>query len=340
MGVTAHWIDSDPVSNKWKLNSEVTTFQAISGVHSGKNISRYLVNSLDCFGILTQTHSKLLCITADNATNNDAMCDNIETILSHRCIFTFNSTTHHLPCLAHVLNLAITDIMSVITNIAAVETTTAIWEFDPTVSGNHIFGNSIDVIAALHTLAIKIQALDSESRTSITCKLSVVSLTHSPSHSIVMSTGEQWMVCLGMPIFSVSQSTCLSILQMSFLVPSQRYTNLECLLNVSPGRLPHFNQLTGNRSTTFAISSPMPTLFNKSSLLIAKLLCGKQSLPSKSSSLHGRKNRHCRCSIHTSRHLSAGWPRSASIIQSSMKNLPMFLHLVRQWQWAHLNPVN
>jgi len=158
MGVTAHWIDSDPVSNKWKLNSEVAAFQAISGVHSGKNISHYLVNSLDRFGILTQTHSKLLCITADNVTNNDAMCDDVETILSHRCIFTFNSTTHRLPCLAHVLNLAITDIMSVITNIATVETTTAIWEFDPTVSGNHIFGDSINVIAALRTLAIKIQA--------------------------------------------------------------------------------------------------------------------------------------------------------------------------------------
>ena len=77
MGVTAHWIDSDPVSNKWKLNSEVAAFQAISGVHSGKNISCYLVNSLNHFGILTQTHSKLLCITADNATNNDAMCDDV-----------------------------------------------------------------------------------------------------------------------------------------------------------------------------------------------------------------------------------------------------------------------
>jgi hypothetical protein len=43
-----------------------------------------------------------------------------------------------------------------ITNIAAVENATAIWEYDPTQPGNHVLGGSLNVIAALCTLAIKV----------------------------------------------------------------------------------------------------------------------------------------------------------------------------------------
>ncbi|KAG2352928.1 hypothetical protein BDR07DRAFT_1497387 [Suillus spraguei] len=47
--------------------------------------------------------------------------------------------------------------MSTITHIANVETSTAIWEFDPTDSSNRVLGNSLDVVAAVCTIAIKIQ---------------------------------------------------------------------------------------------------------------------------------------------------------------------------------------
>jgi hypothetical protein len=45
--------------------------------------------------------------------------------------------------------------MARITKIAAVETTTAIWEYDPSLSDNRVLGGSLDVIAAIRTLAIK-----------------------------------------------------------------------------------------------------------------------------------------------------------------------------------------
>ena len=61
-------------------------------------------------------------------------------------------------CLEHVVNLANVDIMAHITKIAVIETSTAIWEFDPTLPNNHLHGNSLDVIAAIRTVAIKIQA--------------------------------------------------------------------------------------------------------------------------------------------------------------------------------------
>jgi hypothetical protein len=47
-------------------------------------------------------------------------------------------------------------VMSHITKIAAIENTTAIWEYDPSLPGNRVLGGSLDVIASIHTIAIKV----------------------------------------------------------------------------------------------------------------------------------------------------------------------------------------
>ena len=62
-------------------------------------------------------------------------------------------------CLEHVINLATVTIMSLITKVAAIENVQAIWEFDPTLDGNHVLGGSLDVIAAIWTIAIKVSNL-------------------------------------------------------------------------------------------------------------------------------------------------------------------------------------
>lgn len=93
---------------------------------------------------------------ADNTSNNDTACNTVECLLFSCNIYTFDSVQHRLPCLSHVINLAIVDVMASITKIANVETTTAIWEFDPTLPDNHVLSNSLDVVAAIRTLAIKV----------------------------------------------------------------------------------------------------------------------------------------------------------------------------------------
>ena len=60
-------------------------------------------------------------------------------------------------CLAHVVNLGNVDVMAQITKLAAVENATAIWEYDPTKADNRVLGGSLDVIAAIRTLAIKVK---------------------------------------------------------------------------------------------------------------------------------------------------------------------------------------
>ena len=97
-------------------------------------------------------------MTADNTSNNDTTCNHIEASLQSDGIYSFDPDQHRLPCLAHVVNLAITDFMNVITKIGHVETTTVIWEFDPTLPQNRVLGDSLDVVAAIRTLVIKIQA--------------------------------------------------------------------------------------------------------------------------------------------------------------------------------------
>jgi hypothetical protein len=47
--------------------------------------------------------------------------------------------------------------MKHITKIATVENATAIWEYDPSLQGNRVLGGSLDVIAAIRTLAIKVR---------------------------------------------------------------------------------------------------------------------------------------------------------------------------------------
>lgn len=61
--------------------------------------------------------------------------------------------------MGHVVNLANVDVMSHITKIAAVENATAIWEYDPSREDNRVLGGSLDVIAAIRTLAIKVSIL-------------------------------------------------------------------------------------------------------------------------------------------------------------------------------------
>ena len=59
--------------------------------------------------------------------------------------------------MAHVVNLGNIDVMKHITKIAVVENTTAIWEYDPSRDDNRVLGGSLDVIAAIRTLAIKVR---------------------------------------------------------------------------------------------------------------------------------------------------------------------------------------
>jgi hypothetical protein len=51
--------------------------------------------------------------------------------------------------------------MKHVTKIAVVENAIAIWEYDPSLEGNCVLGGSLDVIAEIRTLAIKVRSCTS-----------------------------------------------------------------------------------------------------------------------------------------------------------------------------------
>lgn len=157
LGITAHWITIDESSAKWSLRSQVVAFRAFSGAHTGENIARYFVGLCERAGIITSPSSKLFCLTADNATSNDKAADIMERLFHRRNIYSFSADSNRLACLAHVINLAITSVLSAVTKISNVDTTTNIWEFDPTLPQNRMVNDSLDVITTIRTLAIKMQ---------------------------------------------------------------------------------------------------------------------------------------------------------------------------------------
>jgi hypothetical protein len=54
------------------------------------------------------------------------------------------------------VSLANVAVMGHITKIAAVENATAIWEYDPALPDNRVLSGSLDAIAAVRTIAIKV----------------------------------------------------------------------------------------------------------------------------------------------------------------------------------------
>jgi hypothetical protein len=83
-------------------------------------------------------------------------CTGKSTSVSFLAEFFDSNLISNISCLGHVINLAEVDVMAHITKIAAVETTTAIWEYDPSLPNNRVLNGSLDVIAAIRTLAIKV----------------------------------------------------------------------------------------------------------------------------------------------------------------------------------------
>ena len=59
-------------------------------------------------------------------------------------------------CFGHVVNIANVAVMGCITKIATVENANAIWEYDPSLPDNRILEGSLDVIAAIRTIAVKV----------------------------------------------------------------------------------------------------------------------------------------------------------------------------------------
>jgi hypothetical protein len=114
LGVIGHWL-----TPQFEYREQVLEFTELSGVHSGENMAELLQRML----VELQIEHKLLTITADNASNNETLMSELyfnltekftteNSSVSHKKRLRFNGVDSYVRCLAHVLNLIVSDILS------------------------------------------------------------------------------------------------------------------------------------------------------------------------------------------------------------------------------------
>jgi hypothetical protein len=113
LGVIGHWLTED-----FEYRERVLEFREIIGVHSGENMAEMVADVLKELDI----ERKLLTITGDNASNNETMVSDLfcrlqEKFSKESCtpdspISRFGGLDSYVRCLAHVLNLIVSEILS------------------------------------------------------------------------------------------------------------------------------------------------------------------------------------------------------------------------------------
>lgn len=96
MAITAYFIDED-----WQYNEVLLGFEPLHGKHSGANLSDILLDILRKYDI----EDRVLAVTTDNASNNDTLIKSLQQNL------TDNTTLIRIPCLAHVIQLSLNELL-------------------------------------------------------------------------------------------------------------------------------------------------------------------------------------------------------------------------------------
>lgn len=113
LGIIGHWITAE-----FQHREHVLEFREIQGVHSGENMAEVLQTTLAELKI----EHKLLAITADNAANNESLLSELYLNLAEKFGNTttairdeplrFQGVDSYIRCIAHILNLIVSDILS------------------------------------------------------------------------------------------------------------------------------------------------------------------------------------------------------------------------------------
>ena len=93
MAIVGYFID-----RKWKLREVLLGFEPLSGQHTGKKLAIVVNAVLDNYRL----SDRVFALVTDNASNNGTLASELADMLLY-----FNEDKMHLPCLAHVVQLAI-----------------------------------------------------------------------------------------------------------------------------------------------------------------------------------------------------------------------------------------
>jgi hypothetical protein len=109
LGIIGHWL-----TDEFEYRERLLEFAELQGIHSGENLAGVVENML----IELSLEDKLVSITGDNASNNEAMASELFFSLSDRPreqdampAPLYRGLDSYIRCLAHVLNLIVKDIL-------------------------------------------------------------------------------------------------------------------------------------------------------------------------------------------------------------------------------------
>ena len=99
MAITGYYINT-----KWQYHEVLLGFEPLLGQHDGAQLAQTLLRVLEQYNI---THW-LYAITTDNAANNSTLREALAEVLERKHSIYWNNKTMNIPCMAHVLALAVT----------------------------------------------------------------------------------------------------------------------------------------------------------------------------------------------------------------------------------------
>jgi hypothetical protein len=112
----------------WQLKEKLLDFIPMRGKHTGVSMAKEVLKVLKAFN----KTKKLLAITCDNASNNSTLSRTLESSLKEET-YPWNSRENTIPCLAHIINLVVQDIIQHLKLSASVEA-----EYGNTLQRQHI----------------------------------------------------------------------------------------------------------------------------------------------------------------------------------------------------------
>lgn len=111
MAITGYFIDED-----WQYHEVLLGFEPLHGTHSGVNLSTVLLDIL----LRHKVEDRVFAITTDNASNNQTLVNALQQAIS-------DDTLIRVPCLAHVIQLSLNELLGHIKAIPLNETTETRW---------------------------------------------------------------------------------------------------------------------------------------------------------------------------------------------------------------------
>lgn len=117
LAITGYFLDKD-----WEYREILLGFEPLHGTHSGANLSTVLFD-------LFQQHKiteRVLAITTDNASNNQTLMSSIHESVQSLGVAE-NATIVRTPCIAHVIQLSLNQLLGKMKAIPKNETTDTVW---------------------------------------------------------------------------------------------------------------------------------------------------------------------------------------------------------------------